>query len=79
MKGKQPVATLNKTADGFNPKQQVTSTGDPINDAFQRKTAELLNDQQWQAFQKSSNELGADGFQYDEAIGWTAGGEQKWA
>ena len=75
MKGKQPVATLNKTADGFNPKQQVTSsTGDPINDAFQRKTAELLNDQQWQAFQKSSNELGADGFQYDEAIGWTAGG-----
>lgn len=45
----------------------------------QRKTAELLNDQQWQAFQKSSNELGADGFQYDEAIGWTAGGEQKWA
>lgn len=79
MKGKQPVATLNKTADGFNPKQQVTSTGDPINDAFQRKTAEPLNDQQWQAFQKSSNELGADGFQYDEAIGWTAGGEQKWA
>ena len=79
MKGKQPVATLNKTADGFNPKQQGTSTGDPINDAFQRKTAELLNDQQWQAFQKSSNELGADGFQYDEAIGWTAGGEQKWA
>ena len=79
MKGKQPVTTLNKTADGFNPKQQVTSTGDPINDAFQRKTAELLDDQQWQAFQKSSNELGADGFQYDEAIGWTAGGEQKWA
>lgn len=79
MKGKQPVATLNKTADGFNPKQQVSSTGDPINDAFQRKTAELLNDQQWQAFQKSSNELGADGSQYDEAIGWTAGGEQKWA
>ena len=79
MKGKQPVATLNKTADGFNPKQQVTSTGDPINDAFQKKTAELLNDQQWQAFQKSSNELGADGFQYDEAIGWTARGEQKWA
>ena len=44
MKGKQPVATLNKTADGFNPKQQVTSTGDPINDAFQKKTEELLND-----------------------------------
>ena len=43
MKGKQPVATLNKTADGFNPKQQVTSTGDPINDAFQKQTAELLN------------------------------------
>lgn len=79
MKGKQPVATLNKTADGFNPKQQVTSTGDPINDAFQKKTAELLNDQQWQAFQKSSNELGADGFQDDEAIGGTARGQQKWA
>ena len=79
MKGKQPVATLNKTADGFNPKQQVSSTGDPINDAFQRKTAELLNDKPRQAFQKSSNELGAAGFQYDEAIGWTAGGEQKWA
>ncbi len=28
---------------------------------------------------QSSNELGADGFEYDEAIGWTARGEQKWA
>lgn len=78
VKGGQVVTTLNKAADGFNPKQQVTSTGDPVSEAYQKKAEELLNDQHWQACQQSRNELGADTYQYDEAIGWKyKEGEQK--
>lgn len=79
MRGKEVVATLDKTAGTFNPKVQKTSTGDPAAEAARKKVRELCNDERWRNFRDSPNELVGDGGQYDDAVGWNVGEGASWA
>lgn len=73
MKGTQVVATLNKTADVFNPQPQITSSGDPRTEAFEKKRKELEKDKLWSEFNRNIKDKNnsANLKDYDDTVGWS--------
>lgn len=77
LQGGVMVATLDKTADVFNPQAQDLSNGEIEKEAYDKSRDKLAEDPQWQAYSEHRSALSADTRAYDDSIGWTEPKEQE--
>ena len=77
LQGGVMVATLDKTADVFNPQAQNLSNGEIEKEAYDKSRDKLAEDPQWQAYSEHRSALSADTRAYDDSIGWTEPKEQE--